>query len=135
MACDALALAAFPEDRIQYAETLLGLSAIPETGGPALVLGVGADSTSSLERRLSMIVSARASGRVSRMGILFAGILALISVPGWTYGQSGNEDQKRAEKKKLLPGEETNKMAAAIQELAEAARQGDGEAAKKLATI
>ena len=70
LACDAIALAACPNGRRIYAELLLELSAglcARRTTAPAL--GMSAGTTSSFERRLSMILSDRVSGKVSRMGI------------------------------------------------------------------
>src|SRR4051812_41417510 len=124
MACDALALAAFPEDRIEYAETLLGLSAGSRTGVPALALGVSTGTPSSLERRLSMIVSTNASGKLSRAGIVLAGLLAVAAFPGWTYGQDDDERPARkkvAVGKKLHDGDDAAGLAADLHKLAAAA--------------
>jgi beta-lactamase regulating signal transducer with metallopeptidase domain len=102
MACDALALSAFPDDRCAYAETLLELSASSTNGVPALVLGVGTGTPSSLERRMSMIVSTTASGKLSRTGILLAALLAFIALPGWSYGQPDDDDDDDLPKKRQL---------------------------------
>ena len=88
MACDALAIAAFPDERAEYAELLLQLSADFESSLPAPVLAVGALSPASFERRLTMILSERASGHVPAYGILTAICLALVAVPGWAIGQA-----------------------------------------------
>jgi beta-lactamase regulating signal transducer with metallopeptidase domain len=160
MACDALALAAFPEGRCEYAETLLELSAVSKSRAPALVLGVSAGTPSSFERRMSMIVSERVSGKLSLVGILAAGILALVSLPGWTYGQDRGDDtdaKKLAELKLKIAQEhldlikqkmaqdgadtkkssqaEAERMIAVIHKLMMAAHQGDEDAARKLVAI
>lgn len=160
MACDALALAAFPEGRCEYAETLLELSAVSKSRAPALVLGVSTGTPSSFERRMSMIVSERVSGKLSLVGVLAAGLLALVSLPGWTYGQDRGDDadaRKLAELKVKIAQEhlellkqkmaqdgagakeksqiEAEHLVAVIHKLALAAHQGDEEAAKKLAAI
>jgi beta-lactamase regulating signal transducer with metallopeptidase domain len=87
MACDALALGAFPEDRRQYAELLLELSAGFQIKAPAPVLAVGAGTRSSFERRFSMILSDHVSGKVSWWGFLLAGCLAVLTIPSWSPGQ------------------------------------------------
>ncbi len=87
LACDALALEACPEGRRSYAELLLELSAGLRTSAPAPALGMSAGSTSSFERRLSMILSDRVSGKVSVAGFLAAGFLAIAALPGWSFGQ------------------------------------------------
>jgi beta-lactamase regulating signal transducer with metallopeptidase domain len=161
MACDALALAAFPEGRCEYAETLLELSAVSKSRAPALVLGVSTGTPSSFERRMSMIVSERVSGKLSLMGILAAGLLAIASLPAWTYGQDRGDDADNAKKlaelklkiaqehldllkqKMAQDGADTKKssqaeaerMIAIIHKLMLAAHQGDEDAAKKLAAI
>ncbi len=61
MACDALALAQFPEDRGIYAEALFALS-VSKTGDPPIVLAVSDGITSSLERRISMMMYDDISG-------------------------------------------------------------------------
>ncbi len=87
LACDALALEACPEGRRSYAELLLELSAGLRTVRTAPALGMSAGSTSSFERRLSMILSDRVSGKVSVWGFLAAGLLAIAALPGWSFGQ------------------------------------------------
>lgn len=88
MACDAIALDAFPDDRCLYAEKLLELSACFKTGAPPLVLAVGGGTPSSIERRLAMIVSDRVSCKTSVLGVLLIGIVGLSILPGWTFAQN-----------------------------------------------
>lgn len=87
MACDALAIATSPGNRQEYAEMLLELSAGFKNGAPAPVLAVGAGAPSSFERRLSMILSDRVSGKMSSFGILSAIGLAIVAMPSWSLGQ------------------------------------------------
>jgi beta-lactamase regulating signal transducer with metallopeptidase domain len=87
MACDALAIGTCPGRRREYAELLLELSAGFKSGMPAPVLAVSAGTPSSFERRLSMILSDRVSGKVSRWGLVAALALALAALPGWSRGQ------------------------------------------------
>ena len=76
MACDALAIGTSPDRRGEYAELLLELSAGFKSGAPAPVLAVSAGTPSSFERRLSMILSERVSGKRSAWGIFLALSLA-----------------------------------------------------------
>jgi len=87
MSCDALALAAYPDDRCEYAEMLLWLSANSKTGAPVFVLGVNTGTPSSFERRMSMIVSQNVSGKLSLWGMIVAGCIALVALPGWLIAQ------------------------------------------------
>lgn len=96
MACDAVALDLYPDHRCLYAELLLELSAVSENGASALVLEVSAGTPSSLERRMSMIVSELVSGRLSVGGMLLAALLALVSVPTWSLGDSNDGKEATA---------------------------------------
>ncbi len=87
MACDALAISACPEGRREYAELFLELSSGFKSGAPAPFLAVSAGAPSSFERRLSMILSDRVSGKVSWTGCLAAVGFALAALPGWSAGQ------------------------------------------------
>lgn len=88
MACDAIALDAFPEDRCIYAEKLLELSTCYKTGAPPLVLAVGGGTPSSIERRIAMIVSDRVSCKTSALAFLLIGIVGLSILPSWTFAQN-----------------------------------------------
>jgi beta-lactamase regulating signal transducer with metallopeptidase domain len=94
MACDALAIGTCPERRCEYAEMLLELSAGFKSGAPAPVLAVSAGTPSSFERRLSMILSDRVSGKVSSWGALAAMLFALAALPGWSLGQARPAEAK-----------------------------------------
>jgi beta-lactamase regulating signal transducer with metallopeptidase domain len=87
MACDAIALGSCPDGRRTYAELLLELSTGAGRGEPVPVLGLSAGSRSSFERRLSMILSDRVSGKLSLAGLVTASVLALVALPGWTFAQ------------------------------------------------
>src|SRR5262249_52823761 len=69
-------------------ELLLELSSGGKFGAPAPVLAVRAGTPSSFERRLSMILSDRVSGKVSTGGLLAVFALALVALPAWTLGQN-----------------------------------------------
>ena len=115
MACDALAVRSAPEQRREYAELLLRLSSgFPAS--PAPVLGVGAGSHGSFERRLSMILSDRVSGTVSVRGLLLAGLFAVIVLPGCGFEEA--QDQA----KRALAAEQKARDA---QEALEAAKKKD----------
>ncbi len=88
LACDALAIGALPDERCAYAEMFLELSSSFKSGTPVPVLGMSTGAPSSFERRLSMILCERVSGKMSRWGILFASLLALATAPSWSLGQS-----------------------------------------------
>ncbi len=101
MACDALAIGTHPESRREYAEMLLGLSAGFKTGAPTPVLAVSAGARPSFERRLSMILSDKVTGKMSWCGILAALALVLIALPSWSQGQSPRTGAIAAGHKKL----------------------------------
>lgn len=122
MACDALAIAASPGERREYAELLLELSAGFKNGAPAPVLAVGAGTASSFERRLAMILSDRVSAKMSSFGLLATLGFALLALPHWSLGQPAplpdqnseansdsppsSSDKHGARGKKLQPGTE-----------------------------
>jgi bla regulator protein BlaR1 len=89
LACDALAIGALPDERRAYAEMFLELSSSFKSGTPAPVLGMSAGAPSSFERRLTMILSERVSGKMSWAGFLLAGLVALAAAPSLTLGQPG----------------------------------------------
>lgn len=92
LACDAWVVWALPDDRLVYAETLLGICASLATGTTrartlAPALGVGSSGW-LFERRLTMILRDRVPCRLSLPGLLGAGLLALLSLPSWTIAQA-----------------------------------------------
>ncbi len=110
MACDALALAQFPEDRGIYAEALFALS-VSKTGEPPLVLAVGDGTPSSLERRISMLMFENISGKLSLFGVLVAGLLAAATLPTLSLGQ---EDSRKANRKAPVSEERSTSIATAV---------------------
>lgn len=86
IACDAIALGIY-DDRRAYAKMFLELSSSSQTGMPAPALGVSTGTPSSFERRLSMILNDRVSGKLSVWGILLIGGLAFCTVPNWLLAQ------------------------------------------------
>jgi uncharacterized protein (TIGR03067 family) len=104
IACDALAIATNHGSRREYAEMLLELSAGFRSGAPVAVLAVSAGTPSTFERRLSMILSERVSGKLSAWGILAAIGFAIVALPGWSLGQ-----QKQPKKEQTPATEEPAK--------------------------
>lgn len=85
LACDAWVVWALPHERLNYAEVLVRICAqFSRPASPSSVLGV-AGSGQFFERRLSMILYGRASCRVSTPILLTVGLLAVLSLPSWTF--------------------------------------------------
>ena len=91
MSCDALALAAYPNERSTYAEALFALS-VSKTGAPPLVLAVGGGAPSSLERRIRMMMSEHVSGKLSLPGFLTVALLAIAAIPALSFAQDGGDE-------------------------------------------
>ena len=91
LACDAIALSVCPGSRRTYAELLLELSSISGSPSPAPVLGIKAGTASSFERRLSMILSDRVSGKMPAWGLMAAAALAIVTLPGLSLAQKSAE--------------------------------------------
>jgi len=88
LACDAWVVWALPHERLNYAEVLFQVcSEFSRVGSPSPALGV-AGSGRFFERRLSMILYERSSCRVSPPVLLAVGLLALLSLPSWTFATS-----------------------------------------------
>jgi beta-lactamase regulating signal transducer with metallopeptidase domain len=90
MACDAMALSVLPHDRRAYAEMFLELSSSFKPGELIPALGISSGTVSSFERRLSMILSDCVSGKLSKSGLLLAGLFAFSAFPSWSLGQSND---------------------------------------------
>ena len=88
LACDALALAAAPEERGAMAECLLSLSSCGEPSDVAPALGAGSRDAKVLQRRLTMMFSNRVTSRLSWRGWCVAAMLALLLLPNWSPGQA-----------------------------------------------
>ena len=105
LACDAIALSTCSESRRSYAELLIRLSS--GSGMPTLapVLGIKAGSTALFERRLSMILSDRVSGRMPVWGLVAAAALAIVALPGLSLAQksAGNDRRARLSKSQRAP--------------------------------
>jgi hypothetical protein len=95
MACDAVAMHAWPGERRAYAETFLELTLGSKNGAPVPVLGVSTGAHQSFERRLSMMLSERVSSKMTAAGILAIGVMGLLAVPSWSFGQSAREVERR----------------------------------------
>lgn len=94
MACDAIALSVY-DDRREYAEMFLELSSSFETGMPAPALGVSTGTPSSFERRLTMILSDRVSGKLSVWGILLVACIAAVTLPTLSMAQQSSDDESK----------------------------------------
>lgn len=92
MSCDALALAANPESRREYAELLLRLSSRSANGVPVPVIAMGAGDVASFERRLKVILSSNVSGNLSWRGAVAIAVLAVIAMPYWSLAQSAQRE-------------------------------------------
>ncbi len=89
LACDAWVVWALPHERLNYAEVLVHVcSEFSRAGSPSPALGV-AGSGRFFERRLSMILYERSSCRISPPVLLAVGLLALLSLPSWTFATPG----------------------------------------------
>ena len=83
MACDAIALQNSSQSRQEYVAILMDMT----TGqsfrmSPYPVVGMGAISKSSLERRIAMIFEKNVTARLSIMGLLVAGCLSALLLVG-----------------------------------------------------
>jgi beta-lactamase regulating signal transducer with metallopeptidase domain len=88
LACDAWVVSTLPEDRRAYAEALIEVTQlIARTAAPMPALGISSAARQDFERRLTMIMRDRVPCRVPLVGVLAIGVLALITLPGWTQVQ------------------------------------------------
>ena len=94
LACDAIALEAYPQDRCAYAESLLTFAA-PQAF-PALALGVKSGNASSLKRRMHFIVSEPINGKLSLSGVVLSALIAIVVAPSWSFNQAHGEMLNRA---------------------------------------
>lgn len=96
LACDAIALANYPDDRSLYAETLFALS-VPKTVVPTPGLAVGTGTPSTLERRITMIMSEHISEKLSLRDFLAVALLGLVAFPAWSLAQDAKNEGKAPE--------------------------------------
>jgi beta-lactamase regulating signal transducer with metallopeptidase domain len=88
LACDAWVVASLPEDRRAYAEALIEITQlVSREAAPLPALGMGSAARHDFERRLTMIMCDQVPCRVPLVGLVAIGVLALVSLPGWS--QSG----------------------------------------------
>jgi beta-lactamase regulating signal transducer with metallopeptidase domain len=89
LACDAWALWALPGQQRTYAESLVEVTRlVSRAATPAPALGASTGARRSLERRLTMILSQPIPCKMSLVGILGTGLLAILALPAWSLGQS-----------------------------------------------
>ena len=84
LACDAWVIAALPNGRRAYAESLLLLSgAVAPDPSPITAVGIRPSSRRVLERRLVMIMKGRSSLRLPWVGLCCLGLVAAATLPAW----------------------------------------------------
>ena len=105
LACDAWVVAALPEGRRSYAETLIEVCRL-HAAVAAPALGVGGGPRRAFQRRLTMILCDRVPCRVPLLGLVAIGLLALAVLPGWSPGQKADADKPAAAMPRALPLEE-----------------------------
>jgi beta-lactamase regulating signal transducer with metallopeptidase domain len=104
LACDAWVVSTLPEDRRAYAEALIEVTElISQTAAPMPALGISSAARQDFERRLTMIMRDRVPCRVPFVGLLAIGVLALVSLPGWSQVQV--EVKEVSEVKAATPSE------------------------------
>ncbi|QDV34408.1 M56 family metallopeptidase [Tautonia plasticadhaerens] len=135
LACDAWVVWALPGDRVSYAEVLFqigeSLSRRP-SGPPAPSLGIGGAGR-FFERRLTMILRERVACRPSRVTLLGAGLLAVLSLPSWTSaGPASTLDEPRAAPVLLAT---LDPHEAAVQDDGETSRAAQADKAKELEAL
>jgi beta-lactamase regulating signal transducer with metallopeptidase domain len=92
LACDAWVVTSLPEDRRTYAEALIEITqVVSQKAAPLPVLGIHSAARQEFERRLTMIMRDRVPCQVPVVGLVAIGVLALVSLPGWS--QSGAQEQ------------------------------------------
>jgi beta-lactamase regulating signal transducer with metallopeptidase domain len=94
LACDAVALRAYPQSRCGYAESLLTFAA--PMSFPALALGARLGGASSLERRMSFIASELVDGSLSRSGVVLSALIAILIAPSWSLSGAHGGMSNRA---------------------------------------
>lgn len=107
MACDAVAVQVCG-DRRSYAELFLELSSGMKRGTPAPVLGVSTGAPGSFERRLSMILSERVSGKLTPWGAATVLGFAALALPGWSLAQRSDDSGAKAKVAKAAEAPQDN---------------------------
>jgi hypothetical protein len=94
LACDAWVLWALPGARRAYAEALIEVAqTLSRPAVPALAVGIGSGRR-DFQRRLTMIMREQVPCRMSRLGWVLVGLLALVIIPGWSLGQPTPKNEK-----------------------------------------
>jgi beta-lactamase regulating signal transducer with metallopeptidase domain len=98
LACDAWVVSTLPEGRRAYAEALIEVTQlVSQRAAPLPALGMSGGARHEFERRLTMIMRDRVPCKVSGLGLVAIGCLALAALPGW----SQSDAQKKEEAKKV----------------------------------
>jgi beta-lactamase regulating signal transducer with metallopeptidase domain len=112
LACDAVALEAYPQDRCAYAESLLTFAATQAF--PALALGIRSGAASSLERRMHFVVSERFDGKLSPSGVVLSALIAIAVAPSWSFNEAhGGMLNRAASPAQTIPAPDGVDMTAA----------------------
>jgi hypothetical protein len=105
LACDAWAVWSVPDGERAFAESLVEVTRlVSRTGAPVPALGVSTGARRSFERRLTMILCERVPCKLSWRGLVGAGVLALLAVPGWMAAQEASVNKDPA----VLPSQAAN---------------------------
>jgi beta-lactamase regulating signal transducer with metallopeptidase domain len=100
LACDARVVAALPQTRRAYAEALLDVCQ-RQSKPTALTPALGVIGRRDLERRLVMIMRADGASRLSPRMLVGIGLLGLIVLPAWTFGQGDRKTPPVEQDKQL----------------------------------
>jgi beta-lactamase regulating signal transducer with metallopeptidase domain len=115
LSCDAWVTALWPHDRRAYAQALLETRRCSNTDFPAVPsVGLGATTTRArrFARRLTMVMTVQNSPRMSRKGVVLAGVLAMGGVlvtPIWACPEA-DKDPCETSKPAKAPKADKKKM-------------------------
>ncbi len=109
LSCDAWAVWALPEERLDYAEALLHVCAqCSRTEVPSPALGIGG-AGKFFEKRLTMILHEHATLRVSPMAMLAAGLMIIASLPSGILAST--DEPRRVEASARAGSPESSELA------------------------
>jgi beta-lactamase regulating signal transducer with metallopeptidase domain/prefoldin subunit 5 len=116
LSCDAWVTALIPEGRRAYAQALLEArqcSHVELSAAPSVGLGATTRRARRFARRLTMVMTAQNSPRLSRKGFALAGVLmlgGLLVTPIWACPDDDKEPCKTAKQEKAKQAETTFKV-------------------------
>jgi len=92
LACDAWVVDCLPEERRNYAETLLEVCQLKSRSVmPWPVVGASLRDRRSLERRLEMILKDHVTLRIPKLGVMAVLVLAVMALPGWSQNKKTDD--------------------------------------------